>query len=118
MLRADLEMPLILAKRRAHVVRGRGIRSRRTANFAGAHLAALDPAPTPCHHADVRADRRREISAVVSAIVAHVLFLTLAPRTPLIEIEKPPALVDVTTDTTIDIDSTPSSESNPSSASP
>jgi hypothetical protein len=61
----------------------------------------------------VRADRRREVSAVVTAFVTHVLFLTLAPRTPLVENEPPPAVIDVAADTTIEIDST-NSESIPS----
>lgn len=98
----------------------RGIRSYGAANFASLHEAALDGAPLPCHHAGVRTDRRREISAIVTAFVAHVLFLTLAPQTPLIEEEPKPAIVDavdVKADTTIEIDSS-NSESNPSVAMP
>lgn len=55
----------------------------------------------------MRADRRRELSAGLTALVAHVLFLTLAPQKPLEAPESAP-IIDVATDTTIDIDSTPS----------
>jgi hypothetical protein len=82
-------------------------------------MVALDVASVPCHHPDVRADRRREISAVVTAFVAHVLFLTLAPKTPFfVEEEPPPVLVDVKADTTIEIDSATNSEANPVAAMP
>ena len=78
------------------------------------HQGALDVASVPCHHAGVRADRRREMSAVVTAFVAHVLFLTLAPQTPLVEKEPPPVIDDdVAADTTIDIDSTGIAEARP-----
>jgi hypothetical protein len=68
----------------------------------------------PCHPTNVRIDRRREISAVVTAVVAHVLFLTLSPRPPVIEEnEPPPAAVDFAADTTIEIDSATDTESTP-----
>ncbi|MBK9258576.1 MAG: hypothetical protein IPM54_01945 [Polyangiaceae bacterium] len=60
----------------------------------------------------MRADRRREIWAATTAIVAHVLFLTLAPRTPHVEEEPPPPIIDVPAGTMIDIDS--ANESGPS----
>lgn len=65
----------------------------------------LDVAHAVCHHPFVRADRRREVSAVVTALVAHILFLTLSPRTKLEEIAVLPPIVDGPADTLIEIDS-------------
>lgn len=58
------------------------------------------------------ADRRREYVAGLTALVAHVLFLTLAPQKPL-EISEAAPVVDVAADTTIDIDSNPSEAAQP-----
>jgi hypothetical protein len=54
----------------------------------------------------VRTERLRDLSAGLTALVAHILFLTLAPQKPLEE-PKPPPIADVAADTTIDIDSNP-----------
>lgn len=108
-------MSRIFAKWRAFTVQRRQIRSRCSANSARLHNPALDVAAPACHDANVRADRRREIAAGVTAFVAHVLFLTLAPQSTIIE--EPPAPVvdriDVAADTTIEIDSQGPSEALP-----
>ncbi len=76
----------------------------------------LDDTMAACHPWAVRADRHREISALVAAFVAHVLFLTLAPRPPLEEISAAPEIADTAADTTIDIDTTPVARQNTSEA--
>lgn len=78
----------------------------------------------PCHYPSVRVERHREISALVAALVVHVLFLTLSPQAPRDDIHPAPEIADTAADATIDIDTTPvtqrdaPAEQNPSPVPP
>lgn len=111
-------MPLFSAKHRRVSTACREFRTRTAANFALLHQTALDVPPMPCHHASVRAEQRREILAVMTALTAHVLFLTLSPQKPLEVPDSSPAFIDFAADATIEIDTTNSrpDEQNPTPA--